>query len=193
MPLLLGERKSGKFVVPGDLLGVIEEFLLGPGTFAEDGNIYSLTTGHLLIDSRNQRVSVYRKVRTVIFPKEDSIVIGHVSQIQDRNLTLRIFQVGDLLIHTFLDGVMHISDVSKGYMQTMFDAFKMGDLVRAKVISTKNRAFHLTTREDRLGVISAVCSYCGNSLKMKGTVLKCFKCNRVRRRKISSNYDKYPH
>ena len=40
------ERKSGLFVVPGDRLGVIEEFTSGPGTYIEDGIIHSKITGH---------------------------------------------------------------------------------------------------------------------------------------------------
>ncbi|MBS7659300.1 hypothetical protein KEJ28_01220 [Candidatus Bathyarchaeota archaeon] len=33
-------RNSGRFVLPGDLLGVIEEFIPNSGTYVENGNIY---------------------------------------------------------------------------------------------------------------------------------------------------------
>ena len=57
-------RKNGTFVVPGDYLGVIEEFLPGRGTYIDDGNIHSSTTGHLLLDSNTRQISVYQKTKS---------------------------------------------------------------------------------------------------------------------------------
>ena len=45
-------------VLPGDKLGVVEEFLLGTGTYEQEGTIYSNFTGTAKIDIRNKRVTV---------------------------------------------------------------------------------------------------------------------------------------
>ena len=62
------ERKSGLFVVPGDRLGVIEEFTSGSGTYVEDGIIHSKITGCTLLDMLNKQVSVYPLVKIATFP-----------------------------------------------------------------------------------------------------------------------------
>ena len=49
-------RKSGQFVVPGERLGVIEEFTPSSGTYVQEGVIYSKVTGHALLDLPNKRV-----------------------------------------------------------------------------------------------------------------------------------------
>lgn len=185
----VGNRKSGKFVTPGDKLGVIEEFLPGLGTYVDDGNIYSLTTGQLLMDMLKREVAVHSTVRVPSIPKKGNIIVGQITNIQDRNLVLKIFQINEKTIPVFT-GIMHISDVSKGYIKTMFDAFKGGDIIRAKVISTANREFHLSTQEDNLGVIHAFCSHCGHSLILQNSQLLCSHCKRIERRKIASDYEK---
>lgn len=178
-------RKSGNFVFPGDYLGVIEEFLPREGTYVEDGEIYSSTTGHLLLDLNDRRISVYQKTRTPLIPREGNLVLGKVTNTRDKNLAMRIFQIEDKTLHNFFDGIMHISDVSKGYIKRMTDAYKIADIVRAKVISTKNREFHLTTQGDELGVIQAKCSFCGYNLILDKNRFKCLQCKKIRKRKIA--------
>ena len=185
----IGNRKSGKFVTPGDKLGVIEEFLPGLGTYVDDGDIYSLTTGHLLMNALKREISVYSTVRIPLIPKKGDIILGQITNVQDRNLVLKIFQINEKTIPTFT-GIMHIADVSKSYIETMFDAFKGGDIIRAKVISTANREIHLSTQGDNLGVVHAFCSHCGHSLILQNNQLKCFHCKRIERRKIVLDYEK---
>jgi len=186
----LVERKSGKFVIPGDYLGVIEEFLPGGGTYIENGNIYSSTVGHLLLDSRDRRVSVYQKTRTPLFPKKGNLVLGKVITVHPKTLGLKIFQIGKKLLYNSLNGIMYITDVSKYYVKTMLDAFNIGDIVRTKVISTINREIHLTTQGNGLGVIQAKCSLCGHTLILDKNRLRCPQCNKTRWRKIAHDYGK---
>jgi len=85
------ERKSGLFVVPGDRLGVIEEFTSGAGTYVEGGIIHSKVTGRTLLDMLNKQVSVYPIVQTASVPQVGSIVSGLVLDVRDKNAVLRIF------------------------------------------------------------------------------------------------------
>ena len=87
------KRKSGAFVSPGDRLGVIEEFSPGPGTYVEQGTIYSKTTGRTLMDLLNKQVSVYPVVRAASAPKTGSIIIGQVSQAQNQTASVRILKI----------------------------------------------------------------------------------------------------
>lgn len=185
----IGDRKSGKFVTPGEKLGVIEEFMPGVGTYVDDGDIYSLVTGHLLVNTPKREISVCSSVRIPPMPKRGDTIVGQAINVQDRNLVLKISQINEEVSPSF-NGIMHVSDVSKNYVKTMFDAFKGGDIIRAMVISTANREFHLSTLEDNLGVVQAFCSHCGHFLILQNNQLKCPHCRRIERRKIAADYER---
>jgi exosome complex component CSL4 len=184
------KRKSGQIVVPGDRLGVIEEFTPGPGTYEHEGTIYSAATGNALMDLLNKQVSVYPKAHVNNVPQVGSIVTGQVSEMQNKQATIRIFQVGDRLLSGFFSGLLHIGDVSPRYVESMYDICKAGDIMRAKVVSEKNRVFHLTTNDKDLGVIHAFCSRCGNPLVQKRFIMRCSVCGNSERRKTAADYGK---
>ncbi|HDI11961.1 MAG TPA: RNA-binding protein [Candidatus Bathyarchaeota archaeon] len=182
------ERRSGKFVIPGEKLGVIEEFMPGPGTYVYNGTIYSKITGRTLVDVLSKKVSVYPVVHTAPVPRVGSIVVGQVYNVQSKISIIRIWRIGKKLLSGFFSGILHISDVSRGYIEHMHDAYKTGDIVRAKVISEKNRAYHLSTAEKNLGAIFAFCSNCGHLLRLERGRLKCPRCGNIEKRKIASDY-----
>jgi len=183
-------KKSGQFVVPGERLGVIEEFTPGPGTYVEQGTIYSKTTGFTLLDMLNKRVSVYPSTHAVGVPRTGSTVIGQVSDAQSKTSTLRILKVDKRPISGFFTGILHISDASPSYVQTMFDVCKTGDIMRAKVVSDKNRVYHLSTADETLGVIYAFCSRCGHILSLGRMAMRCINCGKIEKRKTASDYGK---
>jgi exosome complex component CSL4 len=184
------ERKSGLFVVPGTQLGVIEEFTPGPGTYVEDGTIHSQVTGCTLLDMLNRQVSVYPLVPTANVPQVGDIVTGLVLEVRSKNAILRIFKIGDKMLSGFFTGMLHISGVSHGYVDNMFNVCKVGDIMTAKVISTKNRSFFLSTADKDLGVIQALCSICGSLLEPKNRGMGCSNCGNFEGRKLSPNYGK---
>jgi len=184
-------RKSGQFVVPGERIGVIEEFIPDCGTYVKDGVIYVKDVGYLLIDSVGRKVYVHSATRGVCVPRVGSIVIGHVVNVQSAMAFIRIIKVGRRFLSGFFTGVLHVSDVDVKYTKDILNAFKVGDLVRAKVISEVNRTFHLTTKGENLGVILALCSKCGETLALKSKRSKrlyCSECGNTETRKIASDY-----
>jgi exosome complex component CSL4 len=76
------------------------------------------------------------------------------------------------------------------YVDSMFDICKPGDIIRAKVISDKNRTYHLSTKDKDLGVVYAFCSNCGGFLEPRRQAMHCPKCGRIERRKITMGYGK---
>ena len=184
------ERKSGLFVVPGDRLGVIEEFTSGPGTYVDGGTIHSKITGRTLLDMLNRQVSVYPLVQAATVPKVGDIVAGMVSDVKTKNAILTISQVGDKKLSGSFKGALHISGVSHGYVDNMFNVCKPGDIMKAKVISTENRSFFLSTADRDLGVVHAYCSLCGDLLQPGNRGMSCSNCGNVERRKTSPDYGK---
>jgi exosome complex component CSL4 len=184
-------RRSGEFVVPGERIGVIEEFIPNFGTYVENGIIYSRNAGYLLIDSAARKVSVYPAAKGLSFPKIGSIVVGYVINIQGSTAFICIIKIGKKDLSGFLTGALHVSDIDVKYTKEILNAIKVGDLIRAKVISDTNRIFHLTTKGENLGVILSLCSKCGGTLMLKNRRSKqlyCGECGNSETRKISSDY-----
>ena len=188
MPKVIESYLKNNFVSPGEKLGVIEEFMPGSGTYIENGNIYSQITGTLFLDKDRRELLIQPKTRNPLIPKVDDVIIGEVVSVQDKTLTLKIIQINITSLPDSFTGIMHISDVGTTYVKTMNDAFKVGDLVRARVISTKNREFHVSTQNEKLGVVQANCIYCGGPLINQRNGLRCARCNRTDKRKIAIDY-----
>ena len=190
MSLKSPAQKSGHLVVPGERLGVIEEFVPDSGTFVKDGVIYSKIVGRSLVDLQNRKVSVYSAVEGAVVPKVGSIVVGQIGNAQSDNVLVRIFKVGNKKISGEFGGILHISDVSDRYVTAMGDVCKTGDIVRAKVISEKNRIFHLSTNDKNLGIVDAFCSRDGTLLDPDRYELRCPKCGNIEKRKLAPDYGK---
>jgi exosome complex component CSL4 len=190
MTLKAPEQKSGHLVIPGERLGVIEEFIPDSGTYVKDGVIYSKIVGRSLLDLQNRRVSVYPAVNAVVVPKVGTVIIGQIGNAQSDNVLVKIFKVGKKKIAGTFGGILHVSDVSDRYVESMSDVCKPGDIIRAKVISEKNQVFHLSTNDKNLGVLYGFCSRDGTLLNQDRYDLKCPKCGNVERRKMAPDYGK---
>ena len=184
------EEKCGQLVLPGDRLGVIEEFIPDAGTYVKDGVIYSQVVGRALLDLTSRRVSVYPVVEQTKVPKVGSIVMGQISSVQSDSAMVRIFRVGERDLSGAFVGLLHVSDVQLSYVDSMFDVCKAGDVIRAQVVSDKNRTYHLSTKEKNLGIVYAFCSRCGHMLESRRQDMVCPNCNNIEMRKITSDYGK---
>jgi len=182
--------KSGKLVVPGEELCVIEEFAPGDGAYEKNGKVYSSRTGVALYDFITRKVQVlstYDKMS--LAPKVGLIVYGQVYTVHDEIANVKITEIeGHKKLSGTFSGVLHVSQVSRSYIKKMDDAVKPGDIIRAKVLTSWN-PYQLTTRHSTLGVVLALCSKCGSLLwKSKSGKLVCKKCGNVEERKLSSKY-----
>jgi exosome complex component CSL4 len=186
------EQRSGHLVLPGERLGVIEEFIPDSGTYSKDGVIYSKIVGCALMDMLNRKVSVYPLIAEPTVPKLGTTITGQVGNAQSDNVLVRIFKVGDKKISGVFGGILHISDVSDRYVDSMNDACKPGDIIRAQVISEKNQVYHLSTADQNSGVLYGFCGRCGNLLEQKRNEMRCPKCGNIEQRKTAPDYAKEP-
>ena len=190
MALKTREQKSGHLVLPGERLGVIEEFIPDSGTYEKNGVIYSKIVGRSLLDLQNRSVSVYPVVSGGIVPKVGTVIIGQIGNAQSDNVLVKIFRIGQKELSGNFGGILHVSDISDRYVDSMSDVAKPGDIVRAKVISDKNQIFHLSTNDKGLGILYGFCSRCGTLLEQHGYDLKCPKDGNIETRKIAPDYGK---
>jgi exosome complex component CSL4 len=181
------EFKAGDFVIPGQKIGVIEMYFPGPGTYEEDGIIYATVMGNLQINERERIISVIRNKRTPI-PEVNDIVIGRVDTIKKQVAIVNINNNNEFNARSTFSADLHISNVSKSYVDNISDVFKPFDVIRARVIDNRDTFFQITTASSSLGVILAFCVICGAVLELRGKNLFCSVCNRFEQRKIARDY-----
>jgi exosome complex component CSL4 len=184
------EQRSKQLVVPGERLGVIEEYTPDAGTYVRDGVIYSKVVGQALVDLAQKRVSVRRFIGGTNVPKMGSVVIGQVTNVQPQNALIRVFNVDKKELSGVFSSILHVSDVQTRFVDSMYDVCKPGDIIRGRVISEKNRTFHLSTKDKDLGVVYAFCSNCGYLLESKRQSMHCSRCGRIEIRKAAFDYGK---
>ncbi len=178
-----------KIVTPGEGLCVEEEFLPGSGTYVDEGGVVrAAVIGEPVFDMASRRVNVRPLTRKNLLPKQGDIVVGVVSSVKEDIAIIKV--LGFEIYAPFknpLTGLLHISQISESRIENIYDAIKLGDLVRAKVINNYVPLL-LSTKEPKLGVILAYCSKCGSVLIKKDSTLICPKCGNVEPRKVSIDY-----
>jgi len=136
-------------------------------------------------------VSVFRPIKlkgAACVPRTGHIVIGEVSETQQTYSLVRIWMVGPKHLSGFFTGLLHISNVGLR-VRNMFNVARPGDILRARVLSVKNRICHLSLADRRLGVIYAFCSNCGELLTAReDKKLICKACDSLELRKLASDY-----
>jgi exosome complex component CSL4 len=183
------KKLDGQFVVPGEKLGVVEEFMPGRGTVEVDGTVYSSQTGVAALDTNRHIVSVKSKAGPPIVPDEGSTIIGVVEKIQEKMAIVNIIMVDGHKLQPPFTGMLHISNSSPRFERFMGDVCKPNDIIRGKVIDVSQRIPKLTTVGRDMGVIKAYCSRCGGELILSGRILRCTLCLNVERRRLADDFE----
>ena len=184
--------KSGEIVKIGDELGFEEQFLGSQdSTYSENGNIYAAINGVLNINEKDRTIHINahnEEKRTI--PKQGDIIIGEISMIRKSSVGVRLVSLNDKVIiknGTFAN--IHVSNVSKSYVDKLDNVFQKTDLVRARVLTKFGKEWKIATNAPNLGVITSNCKYCGHQMERKGRdQVKCPFCNHSERKKIAEDY-----
>ncbi|MEM2002968.1 MAG: exosome complex RNA-binding protein Csl4 [Candidatus Methanomethylicaceae archaeon] len=183
----MSEGKT-RIAVPGEKLGVEEEFIPGEGVYVEEGKLYSSITGALVIDPKSKKVGVSPSTKVAV-PEVGDIVEGVVvGPMREDSTVVEILRIkGKRSLKGVFTGILHVSQAAKGYVDTIFDAVGLNDWVLAKVV-TDWPPYQLSTADDELGVIYATCPKCGGELILKRGRLFCNRDKTFERRKVSIHY-----
>jgi exosome complex component CSL4 len=179
-----------RLVYPGDPVGVAEEFVPGPGTYEENGEVFAATFGTLTLDTDTFVARVDPFVEQPAVVKPGDIVIGVVNATRT---SMAIVEVKALAhfphrgIGGDTNGTLHVSKASDQYVENMEDAFRVRDIVRAKVLESEP-AIQLTTKSPGLGVLKSYCPRCGTPMLKKGRGVVCPECEWKDSKKLADDY-----
>lgn len=175
-------------LVPGDEICVVEEFLPGSGAYEDNGRVKATVTGYPNINFDLRVVEVRPLSSKTRLPSVGAIVYGLVYSVRDEYALVRIYSDAKCVKYlTTLTGILHASQASDKYVKNVYSIVRPGDVIKAKVLSD-TPPYHLTVREQQLGVVYAYCSVCGTKLVKQGGTLACPSCGSTEGRKTSPEY-----
>lgn len=184
-------KEKNNRTLPGDQLGVIEEYFPGENVVNDNGTLLSAVTGKVNRDEDKHEISVKSTIKTPPKLEKGDIIVGRIDGVRDSICFVdMVRKLGDLDrdLPTSASGTIHISNVSNDYIESMQDQFRIGDIIRARVTDVTKEYVDLSTEGKSLGVVAGYCVKCRSRLQRKGNKLKCPECNHTEKRKISKYY-----
>ncbi|MDW8041483.1 MAG: exosome complex RNA-binding protein Csl4 [Nitrososphaerota archaeon] len=174
---MVGERR---LVLPGDRVGVIEEFVHKEGFWANrNGEIVAKRAGFVGYELRRHEVML-RPLKRDARPSPGDTVLAAVRELQDRVMWCDILGVA---------GLKKVLRYSGAILRTskLLD-YNVGDLVIARVVDDTFGTFTLSVEGKELGLVLGFCDVCGKTLVDRVNLLHCNLCRRTYRKKVSTYY-----
>lgn len=174
-------------VSPGQHIGSLEEAAPGNGTYEKDNEVYSALYGRMVRE--HGVVSVLPK-KTVVSLKPGQIIYGMVVDVLD---TLALIEIEPLakgrerFVPTQDYGVLRVMNIRRGFVPSVKQELKRGDIVRARVEEI-SQGIMLSIKEFDLGVVLAYCSVCRHTMNIFRNAVKCTYCGNIEKRKLSRLY-----
>ncbi len=180
---------EGTTVLPGDKVAISEELKAGKGTYEKDGEIIASMVGKFRVNKEEMAAEVEPLSSIPLILKTGEIAIGEIKQMTESMIILKIIHIAGKKREMAgeRDAAIHISNVSDEFVENLRDKYRIGDILRGRVIRVEP-AIHLSTRGKEFGVIKAYCTNCRNPLIRKDDILECPSCGRVETRKMADDY-----
>ena len=110
--------KEEDFVIPGQELATLLEFLPGEGVYVENDMLYAKVYGVVDIDRKERKINIRSKSTEVPSFKRGDMVICEVVEVKDSAVITRIVKA----INSFREvpvstSAIHISNVKEGYVE----------------------------------------------------------------------------
>lgn len=174
-------------VLPGDKLATIEEFEPGQGSTVNGDSVISTVVGESSPDMQNRTISVKTdKSIGIGVPATGDFIVGKVQSAQPSIAQIEIESVNDILSNKQFTGMLSMRDERR---RRTSSPIKAGDVVRARVISTKNAIIQLAVDSPKCGVLYTVCSNCGKEVfAISRDRVKCRECGWVDERLLSEDF-----
>jgi exosome complex component CSL4 len=182
---------------PGDQIAFIEEFESGKNTYIDDGSIRSSTVGHKVYDLKRRIVRIEQE-NTPKLPKIGDIIVGYIDMLFGSMISVRILYINGVKSISGFSAIsttrgISLSGGQGGWSRERGDrrsriTFRVGDIIRGRVVSLLNSNIHITIAEKDFGVVYTLCYNCGGNTVRVNNAVKCVECGTYEDRKLTSDY-----
>ncbi len=181
--------EEGTFVMPGDALAASEEVLPGDGTYDDGYEIRAARLGRFRIDPDEHKAVVEAVTSTPAVVRVGQTIIGRVYMLKPVMAGVNVEQIvgQNRVVSGDTNGTLHVSKIADKYVEDVGREYRLGDLLRCKVIQVEP-SIQLSTDFDGGGCVKAFCLRCRHGLSPKGHGLECLNCGRNETRYLAPDY-----
>lgn len=183
---------DSEMVFPGSTLGTEEEYTAGKNaSISDNGNVIACVAGKADLDNKERKISILKQGKNALPFEAGDTVFGKISLVKENSAMLEIAEAyhnGEQRV--ILRGIasIMIRMVDQGFVRNLSDKFRIGDIVKARIVGAFPYGIDCSTTEKEFGVVKAFCRRCRQPLHLFGMELKCLSCGSMETRKISSDY-----
>lgn len=196
------KRSISTPILPGEHIAYIEEFESGKNTYVDNGAVRSTTVGRKVYDFRTRTVRIDQK-HSPMLPKIGDILVGFVEMLFGSMLSIRILFINDKKTSSGFSAITSARISSGGgsggggWGRERGDrrggrvVFRVGDIIRGRVVSLLNSTIHIVIDEKEFGVLYTICFNCGgDTVRVNNNTIKCIECGLHEERKLTNDYGK---
>ena len=177
-------------ILPGDQIASIEEFEAGKYAYVSDGTIRSTSVGTKIYDFK-KRIAKIEKINSPILPRIGDIIVGYIEMLFGSMMSVRILYINENKSFSGFSAIAstRISTPGRERDRRSRIIFRVGDIIRGRVISLLNSSIHITIDEKEFGVIYTLCFNCGGgTVRVNNKTIKCIECGINEDRKLTIDY-----
>ena len=188
-------KENKRPMLPGEHIASIEEFEGGKNTYlSSDGTVRSSAVGTKVYDFKRRIVKIDQR-NSPMLPKVGDIIVGYIEMLFSSMVSIKILYINDKRSEAGFSAIASARvgnrvdrDRRGGDRRAIF---RIGDIVRGRVISLLNSTIHLTLAEKEFGVVYALCFMCGgDTVRTNENTIKCVECGAFEDRKLTQDYGK---
>ncbi len=174
---------SDNKTIPGDKIGIIEEYESGKNTFEDGHNVRSTVSGTGEID-KNSRIAQVQNIPTSGIPEVGDVVIGTVAAVMSSMIAVSIDYVNNIRTKSKVECICQTRHFRRKNIALV------NDIVTLKITAHKNGTIHASIDEPEFGILFTKCKKCGGPVIPMRDAIKCTECNWIDERKLSNNFGK---
>jgi exosome complex component CSL4 len=185
-------------IFPGEQVAFIEEFEGGKNTYVNDGTIRSKAVGTRVYDFKRRIVKINQK-NSPMLPKIGDVLVGYIEMLFGNMISVRILYINEKKSYAGFSAIASTriggSNSGGGGWRERGERrgrtiFRVGDIIRGRVISLLNSTIHITIDEKEFGVLYTLCFNCGGDTVRVHNSVKCIECGVYEERKLTNDYGK---
>ena len=185
------KKTNSDITSPGERVAEIEEFEAGKNTFISFGTVRSSALGTKEFDFRRRIVKILQK-NSPELPKIGDVVVGYIEMLFGSMISVKVLYLNSKISSA---GFSAISSTRFNKHWSGGDRerrgkniFRVGDVIRGRVISLLNSGIHITIEEKEYGVLYSTCYNCGGNTVRVSNGIKCTECGIYEDKKLTSDY-----
>jgi exosome complex component CSL4 len=180
-------------ILPGEQVASIEEFEAGKNTYIHNGSVRSTALGVKVYDFKRRIVKIDQK-NSPMLPKIGDILIGYIEMLFGSMFSVRILYINEKKSYAGFSAIASArlggsAGRERGDRRGRL-IFRIGDIVRGRVISLLNSTIHITIDEKEFGILYTLCFNCGGDTVRVNNTVKCIECGSYEERKLTNDYGK---